>query len=104
MTSFSIKQQILPTGVSSSILTSEGISLSEQIESIKSNIQKTENGQYLYHPHEDVKIDKKPVVKTYIPKLEERLFTKPLYDKEEIIYDNIQEKWIVTRKQNYTEK
>lgn len=92
--SFSMKQHSGLT-ISSLVHTTEGDSISASIEDSTSNLQENK-GKYLYHPYEDVQV-KQLATRVHIPKLEERIFTKPTYQKEEIIYDKIQEKWIVIK-------
>lgn len=95
--SFSIKTQQPHGSYESHVIPlSENSQLTEQIESTMSNIQETADGKYLYHPYENIPV-KQQIVRHSGQKLDDFLFTRPQYQPDEIIYDNIQNKWIFVK-------
>ena len=76
---------------SSPVLVTEADILADKIQEKISSIQKTENGRFLYYPHNQISIT--PTLAT--DKDTNSLFTPPVLNDQEFAYNSDQKKWLL---------
>lgn len=79
---------------SSPVLVTEADILADKIQEKISSIQKTENGRFLYYPHNQISIT--PTITLVADKDTNPLFTNPVLNDQEFTYNSDQKKWLLS--------